>query len=117
MPPRRHPLRRAIGLAPLGAKRRAQRSERDEVRTAVFDRDGWECRLATLDYGRCRGPLTPHHLRKASAGGAYSVANLVALCAHHNTFVEDFPDIGRRIRLVVREGDRDWDALGLRGAA
>lgn len=87
-----------------------------EVRERVFTRDRWRCRLEGVGAGPCSGPLTPHHRRKAGSGGAYVEPNLVALCAGHNTWVEDEPDRARLLfpHLVVREGDPEWAQLGKR---
>lgn len=64
----------------------------------------------------CRGRLTVHHARKASAGGGWQLENLHALCWFHNTDIEDRPDYYRSNWpwLVVREGDEAWDRLGRR---
>jgi hypothetical protein len=123
---RRRPLLRRIPLrtnpdttrawrnrtaAPLPAesiRRRSERRDRAHVRAVVFTRDDYRCRLAGIavpDVGPCWGPLTPHHLRKASQGGAYTADNLVALCAGHNCWVEDHPDTAHRLGLVRRAGD------------
>lgn len=97
-----------------------RKRERDPIREAVFERDGWQCAMANgLFY--CDGPLTYHHRRKASSGGAYSIANGMTLCLHHNGQVEDEPwafgDLAKNGRqVVVREGDAEWDELGRRAA-
>jgi hypothetical protein len=99
-------------LRPVSAKRRARRGEDAVVRAAVFARDR-VCRL--WGEGRCFGPLTPHHRRKASQGGGYTLENLVALCAHHNEALEadaERADRARTMGLVVRRGDADYDLLG-----
>jgi len=137
MPPRRAPMRRTglaasrKRLAGQSKKRKAGKPQRDEVRTAVFARDGWRCWLArdaatvhrfpnlpTLTIPDCMGPLTPHHRRKAGAGGAYIKSNLVTLCSRHNRWVEDANDDSLRERygtwLLVREGDSGWNELGER---
>jgi len=92
------------------------RSTRSEIRARVARRDR-VCQVAALvdDAGRCFGGLTPHHRRKASAGGGYTEANLVAVCAHHNDQLEADADLAaaaRRVGLVVRRGDPEWDQLG-----
>lgn len=59
------------------------------IRGAVFARDGYQCRLKGIPgAGECFGGLTPHHVLKASQGGAYTEDNLVTLCAHHNDQIE-----------------------------
>lgn len=63
--------------------------DRPAVRAAVFARYGWRCVLG--GFTPCFGPLTPHHRRKSGQGGAYTEANLVALCAHHNEQIEADP--------------------------
>lgn len=93
--------------------------EKNPVRVAVYERDGHRCQLADF---ACWGPLTPHHLRKGSAVGAYTEANLTTLCAWHNNDVENRPDVYRDTVLpdgrsvVVRPGHPEWDALSKRAA-
>lgn len=86
------------------------------IREAVFLRDGYCCIMSVGVPGApgCSGPLTPHHLRKASQGGAYEMENLVTLCSGHNTWVEDNPWSAHRLGLVCRNGetlDECWDKL------
>lgn len=91
-------------LRPVSRKRARENRTKAPIREAVFERDG-ACRLRGV--GECFGPLTPHHVRKASQGGEYSVDNLVALCAHHNGLLEsdaDFAALARRLGLVIRRG-------------
>lgn len=92
-----------------------RRVEHEAIRTQVFDRDDYRCALRDVTgAGRCYGPLTPHHRRKAGQGGAYSLDNLVTLCRHHNDALESHPDLallGERLGLVVRRVPRvDLDA-------
>lgn len=130
MPARVVALARKSRLAAASRRRRAEAPTRDEVRAAVFARDGHRCRLEALVGSwqhvgfdavlipPCFGPLTPHHRRKAGRGGAYTVENLVALCAHHNGLLEADALLARWARthgLVVRAGDPEWRYLG--GAA
>jgi len=89
----------------------AERRRRREVAEAAAERDGG-CRLAHL--GGCAGPLTAHHLRKSSSGGAYVSENIVSLCAFHNTFVEDHPEHPDCRALTIREGDPGFEELGER---
>lgn len=73
------------------------------VREAVFARDGHRCLLHghPLWWGPCLGALTFHHLYKAGQGGAYTEANGVTLCVHHNDEVENRPDDARALGLLV----------------
>ncbi|MDE2096428.1 MAG: HNH endonuclease [Patescibacteria group bacterium] len=104
------PLKRTGRLNPMSAKRRAQAKSRAEIREAVFARDKvcqWPVSYGgqfgfALCASKCFGPLTPHHLLKASQGGQYSMENLVALCARHNQEVEDHPMMARALGLVKR---------------
>jgi hypothetical protein len=91
-------------LKPMSDKRRAENRARAPIREAVFRRDNYRCRLADRSdiAGPCFGVLTPHHLLKASAGGAYVEANLVALCAGHNSWVECEPILATGLGLVFR---------------
>lgn len=88
---------------------------KDEIRQAVFDRDG-RCLLADLPgAGRCFGHITVHHRRKAGQGGAYTMANLVSGCSHHNDELEadaDLAAVAREWGFVVRRGDPEWENLG-----
>lgn len=80
----------------------AAQPQRRKVRTEVFERDGYVCALVRLKQGhRCLGGLTPHHLRKASAGGSYTADNLLTLCAFGNGWVEDNPAEARALGLVL----------------
>lgn len=87
------------------------------IRAAVFARDG-RCMLAHLPHaGNCGGHPTPHHRRKASQGGGYTLANLVAACSVHNDRLEENADMAAAARvegLVLREthGDPEWEACG-----
>lgn len=81
----------------------AERARRAAVRADVTLRDG-RCLLDHLPDHACFGRATVHHLRKASQGGPYEAANLVALCAAGNDDVEDRPDRYRALGLVVAKG-------------
>jgi hypothetical protein len=81
----------------MSDKRAADLERRKAVREAVYERDGGCLLREETDLGRqarelgwlpCFGDLTPHHLHKASAMGPYTEENIVALCAHHNHYVE-----------------------------
>lgn len=94
---------RRTRLRPFSAKTVAARPEHDRVRAEVFERDGWTCRVKGRGYAiPCFGPPTVHHLRKSSGGGAYTLANLICLCAHHNEAVERFPDWSEEVGLAER---------------
>lgn len=101
-----HKAKRRAQIRYYSAKREATREQRDAVREFVFRRDGGCVCAGVPEMGRCEGPLTPHHLRKASAGGEYQPNNLVALCARMNRWVEDHPDLAWELGLVVRRGER-----------
>lgn len=90
-------------------RRYSENDYREQIRQAVFARDGG-CVLFGEGWGPCSGPDTPHHLKKASAGGSYSMTNLVTLCSHHNVKVEDYPDEARALGLVIHpwEDERRW---------
>lgn len=105
MPPRSKPMKRVA----MKAGRKGLTDEQRAIRQAVFDRDG-HCQLRGVEgAGPCFGPLTPHHKRKASQGGKYTLDELVALCSHHNSQIEADADLARlahSLGLVVRRGDR-----------
>ena len=103
-------------LSARSRQKEAERATERQIREQVFARDR-RCVLAVVDPShRCRGPLTPHHRRKASSGGAYSMANLITVCAGGNGDIEDRPAYYRHHFpfLVVREGDAEWESLGRR---
>lgn len=109
--------KRRTRVKPISDKRRASFDLHDSLRRRVFERDGG-CVLHGETPWDCGGlPLTVHHRRKAGAAGAWSMKNLVTLCAYHNLGIEDEPDYYRDNFpwLVVREGDAEWDELGVRG--
>lgn len=90
-------------MKPVSDKRREAAPERRSVWEEVLDRDKRQCRIAPfLPDEPCYGPLTPHHVKKASAGGTYTAANLVTACAHHNDWVEDHPAEAEALGLVKR---------------
>jgi hypothetical protein len=108
-PLKRTEMKPAAGMKrkPLRAKsekRAAQRPHEEAVIEAVYVRDGG-CILRTYEGHVCGGKRqTPHHLQKQSAGGAWSLENVVCLCAAGNGAVEDDPPWARIVGLVVR-----WD--------
>lgn len=107
--PARSPMSRGRRIRQVSPKRQAEKASRVDVRLALEQRDRGVCLLddrqhAHLLAGRCVGVWTPHHLLKASAGGAYVLENLVTLCAGHNTWVEDNPPRAKELGLVVVRG-------------
>jgi hypothetical protein len=105
------PPARVTRLSARSKRREAEAADRFVIRSAVFARDHWACTMPTvlrshgahpLDAGPCVGPITPHHLRKASAGGPYTLENLTTLCAGHNGWVEDHPLRATELGLVIR---------------
>lgn len=123
---KRTALARGTKGLPARSTRRTQRDEREAAertieRELVFSRDRHTCQVAVVgaatayDVGRCYGRLTPHHRRKDGQGGAYTAANLVAACAHHNDQLEADAGLAawaHGVGLVVRQGDPEWAALG-----
>lgn len=68
---------------------------------------------------QCSGAIEGiHERRKRSAGGSLiNPANLIPACNRGNGFVEDECGMIRRLtgdRLIVREGDPEWESLGAR---
>jgi hypothetical protein len=56
-----------------------------------------------------------HHLRKRSSSGALAErTNVRRSCWTGNQAVERWPTEARAARLVVREGDPEWDSLSSR---
>lgn len=88
---KRSPLKPGKRLKPVSDKKAEGRDERAAVRAAVFERDGHCVALDLWPGHRCWGDeaKTFHHVKKASAGGAYSIANGKTLCSGFNSFVED----------------------------
>lgn len=99
-------LRRKRTLLQRSAITKARRRAVQPVVDEVFQRDGG-CVLRTRTdvAGKCFGHPTPHHLRKQSQLGRWTVDNLVTLCAHHNGWVEDEPRKAWGLGLVVRQGE------------
>lgn len=93
-------MRRRARLRPRSAKRRADAERRAVVYLRALERDRG-CLLRALPGHECLGPLTPHHLRKASQGGAFEPENIVTLCALGNDEVEDHPAQAIEMGLVV----------------
>lgn len=64
-------------------------------------------RCALMGYTRCRGELTPHRIRKGSAGwnratAGYVPGNVVPMCEGHQVWVEDNPIDAAELGLVIR---------------
>ena len=111
---RRSALKRGERLKPVSDKRREENGAHRDVRMALAARDRGRCLLEGREawgtdgkerVGPCAGPWTPHHVEKAWKGGAYDLDNLLTLCARHNTWVEDEPDLAWMMGLVQRAGD------------
>lgn len=103
-------------LKPMSAKRRAGAAEGAKIRRQVFARDRFRCLLeGHPGVPRCHGPITPHHMRKAGQGGAYTMVNLVTLCAGHNDWLEeaDGARFGEEVGLVIRRGRTHEEAWAL----
>lgn len=119
MPSRKKPIARGEGprrtgrLKPMSDKKRAALPDEREVREAVFKRDGYRCRLGTIEQHDCVRSLSVHHLLKASAGGFYEPANLVTLCIVANDWVEDHPVIAHGFGLVIGNGETEEMAWAL----
>lgn len=92
--------RRQKPLRTRSDRRTGEQPDRARVRAAVLQRDGYRCRLCGTT-----SELTFHHLRKASAGGAYSESNGICLCAPCNCALEDEPSWAHSVGLVQRAGD------------
>lgn len=106
---------RGTPLKQQSNKKAAERREREPIRQAVLERDGHRCQMQKVVdrstelhdvAGRCYGRLEVHHLDKESQGGAYTLTNLLTLCATHNLWVENNPTVAHRLGLVIRRGDR-----------
>lgn len=97
-------LKRSGRIKPMSDKRRAELPAEAAVRAAVFERDGYRCRIKPLLKGtrweRCWGRLTAHHLKKDGQGGGYTMENLISACAGHNDWVEDHPALAKQLGLV-----------------
>lgn len=65
---------------------------------------------------RCLGRSTElHHRRKRSSAGALAHRdNAVPACHDGNMAVEDHPLVAREARMVLREGDPEWDEFSAR---
>jgi hypothetical protein len=98
-------------LRSVSAKRAAARVWAEPLVQQVYDRD--RCCILTGHQalaGQCLGRLTPHHLRKQGQGGPWTLTNIVALCARHNGWVENHPDLAHDMGLVIRTGETYADA-------
>lgn len=85
----------------------------------MFERDRYHCRLTGWELaGSCVGVNTFHHIKKASAGGGWSLLGGVTLCSRHNGWVEDFPLAAHHLGLVCRNGDtlaECWERMAAAG--
>ena len=89
-------------IRPVSDKRRARWAEEDEVRRAVFKRDGHRCQAPGAFGLSCWGPPTYHHLEKAWKGANFTVENGLTLCLRHNQEVENHPQEAEELGLVHR---------------
>jgi hypothetical protein len=100
------------------AKRADRRPVEERLFAAILERDGGCVVAGELwvddEPHVCEGPDTPHHRRKQSAQGGWTMHNLVVLCAKANSDVERFPAWVREHYpwLVVRFGDAEYDECG-----
>lgn len=97
--------RRSGPVKAISDARRAGSPDRRAVVARAFDAAGHRCVM--VGYSRCFGELTPHRIRKGSAGwdrttAGYVDGNVVALCAHHNGLLEDEPALATTLGLVAR---------------
>lgn len=103
------PLGRGKRIKPRSDKKLAALEDEARVRDEVFRRDR-VCQLREVaGAGRCFGPLTFHHRRKAAQGGGYTVENGSALCSSHNDRLEAEPELAalaRTLGLVVTRRNR-----------
>jgi hypothetical protein len=111
---KRSPLKRRRSRIAVRPLTEAEADRRWAVRAQVYARDRYRCLLERAGEGPCSGLLTPHHLRKAGQGGPYTVENLVALCARHNSWVEDEPLRAHELGLVIRAGEDGHQAAARR---
>ncbi|HKW13961.1 MAG TPA: HNH endonuclease [Candidatus Krumholzibacteria bacterium] len=71
---------------PDSRRRECTRHIPDEVRDAVFVRDGGQCTFTAAGGTRCRSKtdLQIDHVKPFASGGTHDAANLRLLCAAHN---------------------------------
>jgi hypothetical protein len=100
------------GMRARSAKRVAARADEMEVTETCFRRDGYRCQLVGLVPGHnCYGTvLTPHHLRKQSQGGTWTLDNLLSVCAVPFRSKHSPPLVAWGFGLVVRTGETSEDA-------
>ena len=95
----------------MSEARRILNKERRDVVAGVFERDGYLCRANGIGFGECHGLLTPHEVLSRSRSGQrdenlLDPDGIITLCAHHNTKVEDEPDLAIALGLAVHSWDR-----------
>ena len=85
-------------IRPVSEKRKALNIERRKILEATFGpRDTWRCALrdtpqALVAFGACFGSVNGHEVLKRSQGGSITdPENIIMLCNHHNSEVENQP--------------------------
>jgi len=82
----------ARATARIGA--RVSRHIPNEIKRAVYERDGGQCTFEDAEGRRCteRGMIEFHHLKPFALGGEHSDSNIVLACKAHNLYaaVQDF---------------------------
>lgn len=112
------------------AKHAKDREQRRALVKSLQDAGLWECqigpvlrhawatdkvRVSLADIDCFDAPSGIHERRKRSSGGSLTMlVNLMPACSFHNQWVEREPEIARRLGLVVRPGDVDWDLCGVK---
>lgn len=99
--------RRAKRVKQVSDKRRAGGPARRAVVAAAIESSGHCVLINERRAGPCHGKLTPHRLRKGSAGwdrrtAGYVEGNVVMACSFHNGWIETFPLLAEELGMVVR---------------
>jgi 5-methylcytosine-specific restriction endonuclease McrA len=84
-------LKRGGQIRQRSEKRIREDREFEPIRKAAFERDG-RC-MAPLEWGRCWGPWTPHHIVPGARDKTLRLvlANVTTLCLGHHDYAHDHP--------------------------
>ena len=61
-------------------KQKLSKSEYKKLVISCFERDNYTCRSCGRQFTEDSHVLSPHHIKKRSAGGKHTLKNFVSLC-------------------------------------
>jgi len=96
-------MKRDTALRKTPLKNKGMRPIPLRVKRAVWERDGYRCRICHSDLSE--GGKHTHHRLKRSLGGKNTEANLMLLCARHHAMLDEQPDLAYQLGYYLRSWD------------